>query len=294
MEGGLTEFWIHLEGCNRLRTSTPSDLSLEIQQSQLQTVCLFMTTLAKSTDPDLEMLPWPFDDELEFEPSEFLSLTFNLADSSLEFIYGITATLASFIQIITRLSQHTRYYEFSTASTPPSLMAVCEELGEQIASWSIDQESLLSIDGCTNRFTVSLIQHHILAFHSAILILHHTRLSGSLISESSSILEAYSRATLSNLSAMEDIKASHLGEVGWKTMAPVVWPGFIAACEAAEEDWEVWRHWWTGVQSYRIGSIATMWTMVQDVWAERAEGRKGTSLWVDICRRNGQRIISGG
>ena len=77
-------------------------------------------------------------------------------------------------------------------------------------------------------------------------------------------------------------------------MAPVVWPGFIAACEAADEDRDAWQRWWVRVQSYRIGSIATMWTVVQEVWAEKGSGNGRVALWVDVCRRKGQRIISGG
>ena len=48
-------------------------------------------------------------------------------------------------------------------------------------------------------------------------------------------------------------------------MAPVVWPGLIASCEADTTDREMWQSWWTMVQKYRIGSIARLWSVVREV-----------------------------
>jgi arginine metabolism regulation protein II len=77
---------------------------------------------------------------------------------------------------------------------------------------------------------------------------------------------------------MGDIKMQHTSDTSGKVMAPVVWPGFVAAFEAADEDRDAWQRWWVRMQSYHIGSIATMWTEVQEVWTERGRGNWSVAL----------------
>ena len=77
-------------------------------------------------------------------------------------------------------------------------------------------------------------------------------------------------------------------------MAPVVWPGFIASCEADTEDRELWRTWWTMVQKYRIGSIVRLWGLVREAWDMRDARSVEIPAWAAILRSKGLRIISGG
>jgi hypothetical protein len=199
MEGGMTEF----------------------QRNQLQIICLFMATIAKSTHPNIETHPWPFSHDLDFDVLIYLSSPFDATDSSLEFIYGITTTLASFIHHITKLFKHTLYYTSLHLPLPSSLQDTCNILGERSTTWSLAQERLYSIDNTCNSQTPTLIQHHILAFYSAIRIFFHTRLSSC----ATSILAAYSHGTLSKLQQMENIKMQHISNTTEKVMAPVVCRG---------------------------------------------------------------------
>jgi arginine metabolism regulation protein II len=224
-----------------------------------------MTTIAKSTNPNIETHPWSFSHDLDFNPSIYLSSPYDATDSSLEFIYGITTTLTSFIHHVTKLFKYTLYYTSLHLPLPSSLQDTCNVLGKRITTWSLSQERLLSIDDTCSLQTLTLIQSHILTFHSAIRIFFHTRLSPC----ATFVLAACSRYTLSKLQQMENIKMQHTSDTSGKVMAPVVWPGFVAACEAADEDRDAWQRWWVRMQSYRIGSIATMWTVV------RRFGRKG-------------------
>ena len=77
-------------------------------------------------------------------------------------------------------------------------------------------------------------------------------------------------------------------------MAPIVWPGFIAACEAEANEQPLWRAWWIGVRQYRIGSIQALWDVVQEVWRRQqhdsSQGRQG---WIEILRCSGTRVMSG-
>ena len=77
-------------------------------------------------------------------------------------------------------------------------------------------------------------------------------------------------------------------------MAPIVWPGFIAACEAGPEQRPLWRVWWIGVQRYSIGSIGVLWGVVQEVWEMRDEGEREVPGWRAVLKRNGRRVMSGG
>ncbi|KAE8350312.1 fungal-specific transcription factor domain-containing protein [Aspergillus coremiiformis] len=289
MEGGMTDFWIHLKGCDTLRLSMQSDRLRYPGDVQLLTNCSFMSLLSQSTNPYITPEPWSgvqfvsIEDMLRISP-------FHPDNHTLEFTYGTTATLAGYMHLSVALCQHLHYYEIHQLRLPPSLEQACAALDRALTTWSIGDEPLSSVpDG--DYETLSLITCHILAFHAALVIYFYSLTRRS---PSASVLRHYGKICVSNLLAAEALKLSHGSQGGWNTMAPIVWPGFIASCEAEPEERPLWRAWWTGVQRYCIGSIRTLWEVVQEVWKEERGPEHDGPRWIDVLRRRGRRVMSGG
>jgi arginine metabolism regulation protein II len=288
MDGAMTEFWIHLDGCERLQRLIPERQILQEPYKQLHSVRFFMATIARSTQQNFIPTPWP-DPESPQGVLAHISSPFHLDDHSLEFTYGITASLASFIHITTTLYHHVLYYTANDLIIPSSLQSAINEHGQNISDWSLSMESFLSIHPMDHD-TLTIIRHHVMAFHRAIRIHFHTLV----LPTSPTILTTYSQTTVENLIAAESLKCARGARYGWKSMAPVVWPGLIASCEADTTDREMWRSWWMMVQKYRIGSIARLWSVVREVWDSRDNGCVEIPGWAPVLRAKGLRIISGG
>ncbi|KAL4877393.1 fungal-specific transcription factor domain-containing protein [Aspergillus karnatakaensis] len=309
MEGSMTDFWIHLDGCQKLQSILQIDKGETLGSSrtgQLLTISAFMSTLSRSTDPYLPPKPWTdeasFDHLLETSP-------FNTDTHNLEFTYGITATLARYMDITIILSQHLAHHNthHPTLSLPTSLEQTIATLHEALTSWSMTDEPLASVQEGDHE-TLSLVTCHILAFHASLVIYFYTR-TAWLSSQNRYTnpyihpprdtllllrrLHHYNRICVTNLLAAEALKSSCGTEVGWKAMAPIVWPGFIAACEAEPSERPLWRTWWVGVQRYCIGSIAILWDIVQEVW-EEGRGEEASPRWMAVLARSGRRVMSGG
>lgn len=281
MEGGMTEFWIHLEGSQRLQSSVIAKETWDFEHKQLHTICSFMATLARSTDPNLEPIPWKED------KSSIKNSPFQIDDHSLEFTYGTTGRLASFLHVTIKLTQHLAFYRSKNLSLPASLLQVCSNLATLISAWSIADESLASVPD-RDYETLALVKCYVTAFHAATAIYFHTLVQPC----SSSLLRSYAKTAVENLLCAEALKSVPASK--WTLMAPIVWPGFIAACEAVPEDRPLWTTWWVMVQKYCIGSIAALWVVVQEVWRARDNNRLENPRWLSVLKRKGKRVMSGG
>ncbi|KAL4890660.1 fungal-specific transcription factor domain-containing protein [Aspergillus ambiguus] len=288
MEGGMTEFWIHLDGCEKLKASLRDPGMRSSRHTQLTSICSFMNMLSQSTAP--YTIP-----KLSFGGSESLgellkSSPFLPDNHTLEFTYGATATLASYLYLTISLSQSFAYFEVNDLPPPPNLQKTCTTLFNAISSWSICQETFASLSE-TDYETRSLITCYATAFHAAAMIYFHTILR---YPASHSNMKTYNQICVSNLLAAEALKLADHAKKSWNVMAPIVWPGFIAACEASASERFLWRKWWTVTQKYCIGSIETLWAVVQEVWKESDEGAIEQPGWRDVLRRRGKRVMSGG
>lgn len=290
----MTDFWIHLDGCEKLLSVVKQNSALQSPGTdQLLTISAFMSTLSRSTDPYLPPKPWKECASATIEDL-FAKSPFFSDNHSLEFTYGITATLASFMDLTISLSQHVRYYTTNHLPIPDSLEQAISTAHTALASWSITDEPLTSVPA-DDTATLSLLRCHILAFHAALVIYFYTSTNRATIPSSTVISKHYNHICITNLLAAESLKSSVSARSGWNAMAPIVWPGFIAACEAGIDERPLWRAWWVNVQRYCIGSIAILWDVVQEVWQDLDWGAEPDGpRWMAVLRRGGRRVMSGG
>lgn len=264
----MTEYWLHLQGVEGMARSLPD--------SRLHTVFSFLTTLSQTTSFDLPNIPWT-----RAEPSSNIPTN----DYSLEFTYGITSTLATFMRLISKLSQHVGYYTCAGLPLPVPLQVACADLSMQLDAWEIHSEPLTSM-ATSSTTTKLLARHHINAFYFALKIYFTTRVALS----STISLAALSSTVAHHLLAIEDLKTSK--RYGSRPTASVAWPGFIASCEAGPADRVVWQRWWETMMRYRIGNIARLWKVVQKSWQARDGGDMETPAWMGVLRRNRTRILA--
>lgn len=264
-----------------------------------------MSSLSRSTDPYLPVKRWTEGASSASVDHMLDTSSFCANDHSLEYTYGISATLARYMELINLRSQQLDYYKSRNLPPSTSLLRAVTTIHDALTSWSISDETLASVNGDDHE-TRSLVTCHILAFHAALIIHFYTRMDWldrcsyeqnacRNATHPGNVLQHYNHVCVTNLLAAEALKSSCRSRVGWKAMAPIVWPGFIAACEAEPDEQPLWRAWWMGVQQYSIGSIQSLWNVVQEVWHQpKCDSGQERLRWMPVLRRHGRRVMSGG
>lgn len=200
-----------------------------------------------------EPKPWPTsgyvinDDDLDsLEPS-------------IEFIYGITPSIARAILKIYRLTQHIAYYP--DREYPQALLQSCEKAGDELSSWKISSEPFSTID-LRQEPMLAIARAQARAFYHAAVIYYYRSVQNC----DRKSLHVEQQATIRAMNEAEDLKLSFRGD--GSLPAPIAWPAFIASCEAVGEDRQLWDKWWARVQEYRMGNYTKQQSIIQRVWAE--------------------------
>jgi arginine metabolism regulation protein II len=145
-----------------------------------------------------------------------------------------------------------------------------------------------------------VMRMHILAFHDAACIFLVTHLILSLPADPetrqtlSDQVRFHSSQALTRLRSIEDIK-QQTPHIFQHQTASILWPGFIASCEAAQGDRPGWIAWWEQMLTYRIGNIASLYETVVDVWqlADRQQNSSSSlPVWRMLLREKGRVIIA--
>jgi arginine metabolism regulation protein II len=250
MNGDTSDYWIHLKGCNQLQKSRHFSNVVSLPTQQLNSISSFLGLLALTTSHKFEPLPWPC------EGSPFSKPLFRADEKSIEYMYGITLDLANALQRTCDLAQYLEFY--SGKIVPPTLLEACEDLGDELATWKIDNELFSTIDpGQTAMLDIARCQAR--AWHSSILIFYYRTIRMCNPTD----LEDDRKIVLKNLTVAETLKDQFLK--GKKQAAPITWPAFMAACEATDR--EPWIEWWNKVnEGYRIGNFSRQWRIIQEMW----------------------------
>ncbi|OBT82751.1 hypothetical protein VE02_09105 [Pseudogymnoascus sp. 03VT05] len=233
IDGGTSDHWIHLEAAIQLQASRHY-ASLTAQ-------------------PRPKPKPWPGIDNVPSDvDSDFL-------EPSIEFIYGITTSIAGAILKIYRLTQYIAYYKGQ--EYPQALMQACETLGDELCSWSIDFEPFSAIDP-KEEHMLKVARAQARAFYYAALIYYYRSVQNC----SRKCLHLEQQAAIAAMNEAEDLKLSFGDDSSLP--APITWPAFIASCEAVGEDRQDWDKWWNRVQKYRMGNYSKQQSIVHRVWVD--------------------------
>ncbi|KAL1887908.1 arginine metabolism regulation protein II [Sporothrix stenoceras] len=314
MAGEDSDFPVHLKACYQLK-KPPALLDqdgAEVEgsgsNSQIYSICRFLTLLARTTSPVIVARPWKvFPNDSDDIPARFSVPNFRDTERSVEYMYGITPALGNMLAQTCQMAEHLAYYQQQRNSREPLLKPLQQAiaaLGDDIAGWSVDDEpfGLIQADNEAGEHTMREIARcQARAFHGAVLLYYcRTLLTYGLqdrrVAPVSVDVHAQVQVIWAQLTTAEDLKDAyyHRFSDGMKRSAPMSWPAFIAACEAAPADRPLWVAWWERVNGYRIGNFARQWQIIQDVWQlqdrteEQGHGRIG---WREALARTGKLVL---
>lgn len=278
MHGDMDQFWTHLDASMRIsQILQPVALQRPRSRSMIN-ICNFLHAISESTNWSLVPIPWE-------ESSTMTSMPLFYEDSTLETTYGITADLAGLISRITRLAQTIRYYDVHSISQPPELQIAREHLALAIESLPTLQNAAALPPDCDEHVR-TLLADHIDAFALGIKVYHHV----SMGSCSQERLDDLVQEVGSKLNMIEDQKQST--ERLYAKTATIMWPGFVASCEARQDHRDLWRRWWSDMASYGIGNIESLWNIVQESWLLRDSGADITPAWLPVLSAKGKFILA--
>ena len=223
---------------------------------QLNSICSMLRLFAQTALPQTEPLPWP--DEVDSIP---VGAGFDDPAPSVEFIYGITPSIARAIFKIYRLSQYIAYYNKSQ-KYPQTLVEACETLGDELSSWTISSEPFSTINP-KQEHMLKIARAQARAFYSTALIYYYRSVQAC----TRKCLRLEQQAAIAAMNEAEDLKLLLCGSDHTSLPAPITWPAFIASCEAVdEEDRRLWDSWWSRVQKYRMGNYFKQRSIVHRIW----------------------------
>jgi arginine metabolism regulation protein II len=243
-------------------------------------ICNFLHVISESTNWSLAPMPW-----------EESSTTYSAAtplfyeDGTLETTYGITAGLAGLISRITRLAQTIRYYSFHSISPPPEVQIARGHLAAAVKSLPALQDATSIPQDCDEHVR-ALLAEHVDAFALGIEVYFHV--SVGLCSQER--LDDLVHEIGCKLNMIEEQKQST--EKRYAKTATIMWPGFVAACEARKGHRDQWRRWWSDMAHYGIGNIEALWSIVQESWVLRDSGSDISPAWLPILRSKGKFILA--
>ncbi|GAB7334343.1 hypothetical protein MBLNU13_g06361t1 [Cladosporium sp. NU13] len=280
MHGDMDQFWAHLDASMRIcELLRPIAWDRPRSRSMIN-ICNFLHVISESTNWSLVPIPWE-----ESSTTTLATMPLFYEDGTLETTYGITAGLTGLISRITRLAQTTRYYSVNSISPPPELQIARERLSIAVGSLPTVQDAAGIPQGCDEPVR-TLLGEHIDAFALGIKIHFHV----SLGSCSQERLDDLVQETGCKLNIIEAQKKST--ERRYAKTATIMWPGFIAACEARQDHRGLWRRWWQDMASYGIGNIAVLWDIVQESWLLRDLGSDISPAWLPVLRAKGKFILA--
>lgn len=273
MTGEDSDFPIHLKGCRQLQRPSHISEVLDDSSRQVNSICHFLSLLARTTAHELEPRPWVTEGAFFEEPY------FHNDDTNIQYMYGITPFLGNLLQKTCQLAESLAFYQ--DTEMPTVLLDACSEVHDEIFSWDINSESfhLIALEQLT---TLEIIRCQARAFHSAIAIFYYRAIENI----SPVDLEERVGTIWKNLSLAEDLKDAYLW--GAKRAAPMSWPAFIAACEATDR--RPWVEWWERVQGYSMGNFKRQWKIIQEIWTIM-DLDENVVNWRDALKQSGKLVL---
>ena len=280
MHGDMDQFWAHLDASIRISEVLRPVASQRSRSRSMINICSFLHVISESTNWSLVPTPWE-----ENATTALASMSLFYEDGTLETTYGITAGLAELISRITRLAQTVRYYSVRSISPPLEFEVARHHLAAAVESLSILQNAAATPQDCDEHVR-TLLAEHINAFALSIQVYYHV----SMGSYSQERLDDLVQEVGCKLNMIEEQKKST--ERRYAKTATIMWPGFMASCEARPDHRDLWRRWWSDMASYGIGNIEALWNIVQESWLLRDSGSDVNPAWLPVLRAKGKFILA--
>lgn len=280
MHGDMDQFWTHLDASMRISELLRPVAWERPRSRSMANICNFLHVISESTNWSLVPILWE-----ESSATAKATMPLFYEDGTLETTYGITAGLAELISRITRLAQTIRYYNSHSISQPPGLQATLEHLANAVESLPTPQDTAGIPQDCDEHVR-KLLEEHIDAFALGIKVYYHV----SMGSCSRERLDDFVQEVGCKLNMIEEQKKST--ERRYTKTATIMWPGFVASCEARQDHRDLWRRWWSDMSSYGIGNIEALWTIVQESWLLRDSGSDISPAWLPVLRARGKFILA--
>lgn len=278
LSGGIGDHWIHLEAARQLQASRHFAAVVSPETQQLDSICKMLRLFAQSTLFEPEAEAWPGTN------ITFREIDLNTLSPSIEHIYGITRSTAGTLLKTYRLTQMIAFCKRAATECPVGLLQASEDLGDQLASWSISPETFSSIWPEEEQM-LQIARAQEKAFHETTRIYYYRSVQSCLRED----LAAEQCAAIDAMNEAEDLKAN-LGRPVEKP-APITWPAFLASCEAVGEARQRWSEWWQRIQSYQMMSYAQQFGVVREIWSKLDEDRTCTTDWREILAALEIRIL---
>ncbi|KAM0716241.1 hypothetical protein Q7P37_007686 [Cladosporium fusiforme] len=253
LNGGTQDHWVHLDAAMQLQASRHFANVVSSDTRQLNTICTMLHLFAQTALLSPEPKPWGGSwDVLNGAGLDALS-------PSIEYIYGISRPTANALLKIYRLSQCLNYHK--ETGYPENLMQACEDLGDELCSWSATSEKFTAIES-DQVSMLKVARAQAKAFHHAALIYYYRSIQKCARED----LHMEQKAVLAAMNEAESLKKAAPGDVAMP--APITWPAFMASCEAVGDEREGWREWWQQIQRYKMANYASQQDIVLQIWQE--------------------------
>ncbi|KAL4773908.1 fungal-specific transcription factor domain-containing protein [Aspergillus nidulans var. acristatus] len=280
MDGGMDDHWIHLEAGIKLLASRHYPLLVSRETSLLNNICKMLHLFGRTTRIHTERRAWP---GYDYVPR---GADFDTLEPSIEFIYGITTSIAGAIFRIYRLSQYLAYYREQGRPYPDSLLQSCETLGDELCSYTINSESFAEMDSTeAEPYMIDIARAQAKAFQGAARIYYYRSIQQCARSR----LHHEQQEVLAALNEAENHKIT-FGKDG-ALPAPISWPAFVASCEAVGEQRRQWDGWWSRVRVYGMGNYSKQHATVHRVWRSLDADPDESMDWREALAAMGIRIL---
>ncbi|EPE05890.1 c6 zinc finger domain protein [Ophiostoma piceae UAMH 11346] len=301
MSGCEADFVVHLRGTKQLQQRRKNFRLMSRATRQLNQISDFLFLLTRTTWfpmslADLSTSPYAVDDDDEGSVED--KTLDKMVDSCYPYMYGISPTLASYMNETCRLAECLKGHELRHGDTEPPpepLLEACERLGDRILSWThaLEEEDdgrILSSTG--DPLARAIFRPHAQAWHLAIVIYYFRRIHRTRGPDHAQHVLTIAQC----MHEVEDIKERALSNYASSSvamrrraavsMAPITWPAFIASCEGLHRG--PWMRWWQRVQCYQIANIRRQWEMVEKLWQHKDQmeqaGQAASFDWTKVFR----------
>lgn len=190
-------------------------------------------------------------------------------------LYGLPKSLISLFSDCVHLARHKEYYKIKHIALPSKFVTLRRKLENRLINWSSEWKFSKEDSEEFINDTTEGVYHHTMSFYNSLLIYFFTMIE----EQNHTDVQSYVNKVLFHLTSIRELIVSK----GVK-IVPLMWQGFIAACESTEtETQQEFRRWAAGLATNGMGSYWGARQVMFEVWRRRSNNEGGDS-WYDVYK----------